>query len=66
MTDFKQILPLTDGKQVIYLPLENILRVYYTQMMPLIIEYQQETGHSNIVEFMDWIKKKLEITGAIL
>lgn len=60
------LVPITDGKTVIELPLENFLRIFFFHMQPLIIEYQQETGKSDVVGLVDWLKEKLHMKGGSL
>jgi len=59
-------IPLTDGEKVIELPLENFLRIFFFHMQPLIIEYQQETGKSDVAGLVDWLKEKLHMKGGSL
>lgn len=59
----KDLIKLSDGKSEIELPLENFLRVFFVKVHPLALEYQQETGKSDIVGFFDWLKDKLEMRG---
>jgi hypothetical protein len=59
----KDLMKLSDGKEVIELPLENFLRVFFVKAQPFALEYQQETKKSDIVGFFDWLKDKLEMRG---
>lgn len=59
----KELMKLSDGKGEIELPLENFLRVFFVKAQPLALEYQQTTGKTDVVEFFDWLKDRLEMRG---
>lgn len=61
--DLKEKIKLSNGENTIELPLENYLRVFFVKLTPLIIEYQQKTKKSNILDFTEWLKDKLQMRG---
>src|SRR6266513_1541375 len=57
--DFNEQVTLQDEKGAITLPLINLLRILLVKQMPLMLEYQQSTGESDIAGFYDWMREKL-------
>lgn len=61
MVDLTEKITLHDTEGSVTLPLVNLLRVTLVHMIPLFLQYQEETKDSTITGFNDWIKKKLEM-----
>jgi hypothetical protein len=61
--DLEEPITLSSDGHVVTLPLINLLRITMIKIMPLMLQFQQETGKSDLLSFQEWSKEKLGMKG---
>lgn len=61
--DLTEPISISGDGHVVTLPLANFFRIVFVKLMPFMLQFQQETGKSNIVDFTEWMREKLDMKG---